>query len=187
MKKRLFVALDLPESITARIERLCSGLPHARWVPPEQLHLTLCFIGEVDGATFQDIREELSSVIFPPFAMRLDGMGFFPPRGKLRVIWVGVAKNESLHLLQHKICTRLTNYGVLLEKRKFAPHITIARLNNTPASKVARYLEEYSLFCTESFFVKEFRLYSSLLGQQGAIHTIEQEYGLNHTGDIAEQ
>ncbi|MBM9512319.1 RNA 2',3'-cyclic phosphodiesterase [Desulfogranum marinum] len=178
MKKRLFVALDLPESITARIESLCSGLPSARWITPEQLHLTLCFIGEVEGAAFHDIREELSHVITEPFSMRLDGMGFFPPRGKPRVVWVGVEKNEQLHLLHQKIYTCLTRAGVKLEKRKFAPHITIARLKNTPVSKVARYLEEYGLFCTEPFEVNNFRLYSSMLGRQGAVHNIEQEYGL---------
>ena len=179
MKKRLFVALDLPESITARIERLCCGLPYARWVTPEQLHLTLCFIGEVEGATFQGIREELAHVTCPPFSMRLDGMGFFPPRGKPRVVWLGVEKNEPLHRLQQKMYTRLTMSGVELEKRKFAPHITIARLKNTPAGKVARYLEEYGLFYTEPFEVDNFRLYSSVLGRQGAAHTIEQEYGLD--------
>ncbi|WP_319549473.1 RNA 2',3'-cyclic phosphodiesterase [Desulfogranum marinum] len=178
MKKRLFVALDLPESITARIEPLCSGLPSARWVSSEQLHLTLCFIGEVEGALFPDIREELSHVIAKPFSMRLDGMGFFPPRGKPRVLWLGVEKNEQLHLLHQKIYTCLTRLGVQLEKRKFAPHITIARLKNTPVSKVARYLEEYGLFCTEPFAVDNFRLYSSVLGRQGAVHTIEQEYRL---------
>ena len=180
MKKRLFVALDLPESIAVRVERLCSGLPHARWVTLEQLHLTLCFIGEVEGATFYDIREELSDVILEPFSMRLDGLGFFPPRGKPKVLWVGVEKNEQLHLLHQKIYTCLTRSGVQLEKRKFAPHITLARLKNTPVSKVARYLEEFGLFCTEPFIVDNFRLYSSVLGRQGAIHTIEQEYGLIH-------
>lgn len=177
MKKRLFVALDLPESITARIESLCSGLPSARWITPEQLHLTLCFIGEVDGAAFHDIREELSGVILEPFFMRLDGLGFFPPRGTPRVVWVGVEKNEQLQLLHQKIYTCLTRAGVKLEKRKFAPHITISRLKNTPATKVARYLEQYGLFCTEPFEVDNFRLYSSVLARQGAIHTIEQEYG----------
>ena len=181
------MALDLPESIKARVEPLCSGLPSARWVASDQFHLTLCFIGEVDGATFHDIREELFSVTFPPFAMRLDGMGFFPPRGKSRVVWLGVEENAQLHLLHQKIYTCLTRSGVQLEKRKFAPHITVARLKDTPASKVARYLEEYGLFCTEPFVVENFRLYSSMLGRKGAVHTIEQEYGLGRSEEKSSQ
>lgn len=145
---------------------------------PMQLHLTLCFIGAVDGALFHDISQALGEVVFKPFSMQLDGLGFFPPRGKPRVLWVGVQKNEELQRLHQKIYNRLTRIGVELEKRKFSAHITIARLRNTPAGKVARYLEANSFFCSEPFMVENFSLYSSVLRQQGAVHSVEQEYRL---------
>lgn len=144
----------------------------------EQLHLTLCFIGEVDGAVFHDIREALHQVSVPAFSIRLDGVGCFPPRGRPRVVWVGVEADERLHRLHQKIYTRLASLGLALERRKFAPHITIARLKSTATSKVARYLEECGLFSTEPFTVENYRLYSSVLGRQGAVHTVEEEYEL---------
>ncbi len=178
MQKRLFIALDLPEDIQERIRPLGCGLPNARWVPPEQMHLTLSFIGEVDGLTFHDIREALHEVAAPPLRLQLDGIGFFPPRGKPRVVWIGLTRNEALYNLQKKIHTRLLQLGLDMETRKYSPHITIARLNNTPPAKVGRYMEEYGLFRTRQFDVDRFILYSSILGRKGAMHLVEQEYQL---------
>jgi 2'-5' RNA ligase len=176
---RLFVAIDLPESVANRLEKICHGLPGARWVKPEQLHLTLRFIGEVDGGSFADIREILGSIKVDPFTMQLDGVGFFPPRGKPRVIWAGVAKNENLLLLQRKIeTTMVRQVGLDPEERKYSPHITLARLNNTPSSRVGRFMEEYGLFLSEPFTVERFLLYSSVLGKKGALHRMEAEYQL---------
>jgi 2'-5' RNA ligase len=69
---------------------LCCGLPDARWVLPEQLHLALCFIGEVSGTAFLDIRVALAELAAAPFALRLQGVGIFPPRGQPRVVWAGI-------------------------------------------------------------------------------------------------
>ncbi|PID72270.1 MAG: RNA 2',3'-cyclic phosphodiesterase [Desulfobulbus propionicus] len=178
MKKRLFVALDLPEQVAARVEPLCSGLPGARWVDAMQLHLTLCFIGEVEGSVFLDIVETLDEIELEPFFLQLDGLGFFPPRQKPRVLWIGVAPNEQLQRLQQKMYNRLTGIGLELEKRKFSPHITIARLRDTSSSKLAAYLEGNAMFCAEPFMVRQFTLYSSILRHQGAVHIVEQEYRL---------
>ena len=134
MNKRLFVAIDPPEEIREQLAGICCGLPDARWTPPHQLHLTLCFIGEVSGAAFLDIREALEEISTPPFTLRLQGVGFFPPRGQPRVVWAGIEKNESLLVLQRKITTRLFALGFEPENRKFFPHITLARLQQTPPS-----------------------------------------------------
>ncbi len=179
MNKRLFVAIDPPEEIREQLAGICCGLPDARWTPPHQLHLTLCFIGEVSGAAFLDIREALEEISTPPFTLRLQGVGFFPPRGQPRVVWAGIEKNESLLVLQRKITTRLFTLGFEPENRKFFPHITLARLQQTPPSRVGRYLEDHSLFASAAFAVDRFLLYSSVLGRKGASHTIEQWYGLS--------
>jgi 2'-5' RNA ligase len=76
---RLFIALDLPEDVTAGLERLCEGLPGMRWVEADQFHLTLRFIGEVDQGTFYEIGEALARVSHPPFELALTGLGQFPP------------------------------------------------------------------------------------------------------------
>lgn len=177
MNKRLFVAIDPPDGIRDQLSALCCGLPDARWTPPEQFHLTLCFIGEVDGSSFLDIREALAKVTFPAFALRLQSVGFFPPRGQPRVVWAGIEKSEPLLGLQRKIATRLFQLGFEPENRKFSPHITLARLHQTPASKVGKYLEVNGLFSGEPFMVDRFSLYSSALGRK-ATHFVEQSVPL---------
>ncbi|PIE72312.1 MAG: RNA 2',3'-cyclic phosphodiesterase [Deltaproteobacteria bacterium] len=175
-KKRLFVAIDLPEPVKERLKPLCWGLPGARWTDMHQLHLTLCFIGEVEGVVYLDVRQALGDIRFSSFSMQLDGLGFFPPRGRPQVVWAGVAPCERLKTLREKIYNRLLAEGVSLEKRKFVPHITLARLKNTPPKRAGLFLEEYGLFYSEPFTVKRFLLYSSVLGRKGARHTVEQEY-----------
>lgn len=176
MNKRLFVAIDPPPHIRDHLAMLCCGLPGARWTPPEQFHLTLSFIGEVDGSTFLDIREALAEMTVPPFSLHLQGVGFFPPRGQPRVIWAGVEKSQPLHHLQRKITTRLFHLGLEPDNRKFSPHITLARLQQTPAGKVGKYLQNNGMFRSQPFVVEQFILYSSLLGRSGALHQAEQHY-----------
>ena len=176
---RLFVAIDLPEAVKERLAMISCGLPGARWVKAEQLHLTMHFIGEVDGDRFLDIRDQLAEVSCGSFPMQLQGVGFFPPRKKPRVIWVGLGNNEQLIRLRNRIEAVLVRTGLAPEGRKFAPHITLARLNKTPASKVGSFLEQHSLFISPTFKINEFLLYSSVLNARGAKHYVEQEYPLN--------
>ncbi len=175
---RLFVAIDFPEPVREQLARISHGLPGARWVPPEQLHLTLRFIGEVEGSRALDLGQALAGVDSPHFDLQLQGVGFFPPRKKPRVVWVGVDKNDSLVRLRNRIESVLTGAGLEPEGRKFAPHVTLARLKNTPASRVGRFLEQYSMFYVPPFTVTEFRLYSSVLNARGARHFVEQVYPL---------
>lgn len=175
---RLFVAIDLPVMVREQLSTLCCGLPGARWVKAEQLHLTLRFIGDVDGSVFKQIREALSEVNCEPFSLQLKDIGFFPPRGKPRVLWVGIGKNEQLVRLRNRIESTLVRMGLPPEGRKFSPHITLARLKDTPGSRIGAYLAHNSLFATESFPVHEFYLYSSVLNAKGAKHYIEEAYPL---------
>lgn len=176
---RLFVAIDLPAAVTGRLSSLCCGLPGARWVGPDQMHLTLRFIGEVDGRELKRIREALSEVRCESFAMQLNGIGFFPPRGKPRVVWAGTSRNDLLVQLRNRVESTLVRSGLEPEGRKFSPHITLARLRNTPREKVAAYLTYNSMFTTEEFPVNEFLLYSSVLNSKGAKHYIEDAYPLS--------
>lgn len=175
---RLFVAIDLPSAIRERLALLCCGLPGARWVEPEQMHLTLRFIGDVDGAVMNRVREALAEVRADAFAMGLEGIGFFPPRGNPRVVWVGVRKCEPLLRLHHRVESVLVRSGLEPEERKYAPHITLARLKNTPVSRAGGYLAQHGMFATEDFPVREFLLYSSVLNSRGARHYIEEGYPL---------
>ena len=181
---RLFVAIDLPAAIRDQLAALCCGLPGARWVEPEQLHLTLRFIGEVDGGIMNRVREALAEVRAETFSLQLAGVGFFPPRGNPRVAWVGISKNELLLRLHHRVEAALIRAGFPPEERKYSPHITLALLKATPASRAGGYLAQHNLFATEEFPVREFLLYSSVLNSRGARHYIEAGYPLEDAGDI---
>jgi 2'-5' RNA ligase len=175
---RLFIAVDLPEVIRNSLGNMSFGIPGARWVDPQQIHLTVRFIGEVEGATFLDIKTVLEQVRLEPFSLALKGVGHFPPRGKPRVLWVGIEQSQPLQSLKKRIDTTLAGVGLEPEGRKFSPHITLARLKNSPVQKVANFLAGNGLFSQEPFEVSDFKLYSSTLTPKGAIHKVEQIYSL---------
>jgi len=175
---RLFTAIDLPAEARERVSGLCCGLPGAKWVDEEQIHLTLRFIGEVDGALFREINEALALVRSAPFTLELKGLGTFPPRKQPRVLWVGVEKNEALVRLRNRVETTLVGCGLAPEGRKFAPHITLARLRDPPLVRLTNFLAGNNLFGCEPFGVEEFHLYSSVLTPKGAIHQLEASYPL---------
>ena len=179
---RLFVAVDLPERIRDDVGSLYEAIPGARWTPDAQLHITLRFIGEVDGPAAARIDSALKTVAFAPFTLRLKSTGFFPPRGCPRILWCGIAQSEPLVALQKQTERALTAKAAIPpEARKFSPHITIARLNDSPDEKLAAFLSTNALFETEEFMVSEFSLYSSLLKRGGAVYTKESTYQqLNH-------
>lgn len=175
---RLFVAIDLPPDIAARLQGFCYGVPGARWVQPEQMHLTLRFIGEVDGGIFRDIGEGLGSITTEGFAVQVKGLGVFPPRKTPRVLWAGITPVEEVCALRKRIDNVLLGMGLAPEGRKYFPHITLARLHDTPLARLSRFLAGNGLFATEAFPISEFHLYSSQLTFKGAVHTIEASYSL---------
>ncbi|PWB76170.1 RNA 2',3'-cyclic phosphodiesterase [candidate division GN15 bacterium] len=180
---RLFVAIDLPPEIKDRLLALSGGVPGARWLTAAQLHLTLKFVGEVDGGVFQDIVDALGEVTAEPFDLTLKGVGHFPPRREPEVLWVGVDKNERLVQLRNRVEASLARIGLARETRKFAPHVAIARLRDAHLERVARYLAENSLLTLEAFPVTEFALFSSVLASEGAQHQIEAVYRLHSNGN----
>jgi 2'-5' RNA ligase len=175
---RLFVGIDLPSDVADQLVRISNGLPGARWLNPEQLHLTLRFIGEVDGGVFADARGALDTVDMHPFELSLKGVGFFPPRGRAETLWVGIEKSEPLLLLHQKIETALSHSGIQKEQRKFVPHIAIARIRETHANRLGPYIVANSLFETSPLWVDSFHLYTSHLSSSGASYSIEHSYPL---------
>ena len=176
---RLFIAIDLPKKVKDELAIISFGLPQARWVPPEQIHLTLRFIGEVDGALFQDLKSCLESVNGSSFPLTLNGLGCFPPRRDPQVLWVGIEKSVELLKLRKKVDSCLYKLGIAPEQRKFSPHITLARTRKTPLSRVTHFLSNHALFRLPEFTVSNFHLYSSILTPKGALHRHEAEYLLD--------
>ena len=175
---RLFVAIDFPEAVRERLATLAGGVPGARWVPAEQIHLTLRFIGEVDRGRFDDIAEALAGIDARGFPARVKGVGHFPPRGAPRVLWAGIEDGAGPTHLHGKIEAVLARLGVAPDRRKFHPHVTLARLRGAPLGRVRDFLAMHAGFASEPVAVSTFHLYSSLLGAGGAIHRIEASYAL---------
>jgi RNA 2',3'-cyclic 3'-phosphodiesterase len=175
---RLFVGVELPEDVRERLASLCAGIPGARWVPPENLHLTLRFIGEVSGGEADDIYHALTSVRPRSFDITLSGVGHFETGSEVRAVWVGVERNAELVALRDRIESTLVRIGLPPEGRRFTPHVTLARLKDTPPQRVSTFLAHNALFRAGPIAVEHFTLFSSFLQGSGAIHTPEADYPL---------
>lgn len=174
---RLFTALALPDAVARPMMLLQAGVPGARWQRREQLHLTLRYIGEVDGALANDIDEMLAGVEAPSFTLELKGVGSFGDKNP-RDLWAGVAPSGALIHLNRKIESALQRLGLKPEERKFTPHVTLARLKNAPRGAVMDYLTDHALYASGPFAVTAFALFSSKLTSDGSLYRVEREYGL---------
>ena len=181
---RLFVAIELPIAVKQHLSLLLCGVPGAKWVEPGHMHITVRFIGEVDGGALEDIVGALSRVKVGPFQIHLKGVGHFPPRQDPQTLWVGVEKSEGLSLLRSRVESALARAGLRRERRKFHPHVRLAHLKNSKLSKVATFLSQHALFEIAPFEANEFCLYSSQLGSNGAFHYPEAVYKLSTKGVV---
>src|SRR5260370_33695015 len=109
---RLFVALPVPEEIADALLALQSGVPDARWIAPENFHVTLCFAGEVHGAIMRDLEEELSDIAGPRFAMALAGVEQFSSRKQPRALVATVERSDRLDGLQQQVSTAAPHLGI---------------------------------------------------------------------------
>lgn len=175
---RTFIALQLDDSIRARLNELGRTIPGARPVPPEQIHLTLRFIGDIDNALFHDVRSALADVEAEAPTLSIRGVGHFPPRGAPRVIWTGVEPLAALLAVRSAINRVLAGIGIGAEERNYHPHVTIARLKNSSIGRVADFLTSNSLLQSPPFTVTSFTLFTSTLTAKGAIHRIAADYPL---------
>jgi 2'-5' RNA ligase len=176
---RLFAALDLPWSLRERLALMAgSGIPGARWVPPENYHLTLRFIGETPGYRAEDIDHALAALAARSFALTLVGVGIFAKAGRGSSLWAGVERNPALEHLRSKIETALQRCGLEPERRRFQPHITLARLDSPSEGKLAAFVQANNLFRAGPVPMEHFTLFSSRLGKDQAVYTAEVEYPL---------
>ncbi len=175
---RLFIAIDIPETIRKEVQGMGRSIPNARPVPGDQLHLTLKFIGEVEGSKFLDIQEILEKITQPKFSLCLKGVDTFPPRGTPRILWAGVEPVKSAIALRNSIERELAAINIPREKKKYTPHLTLARLRNSPIPALQQFLAGNAFLQTSVFPIETFNLYSSQLSQKGAIHTLKSSYSL---------
>ena len=175
---RLFVALALPADVAFALSMIGGGIHGARWEPQDKLHLTLRYIGEVDGGMTKRVTAALRSVAVDPFNLAIKGVGHFPPRGSPRSVWAGVDDKASVTALHEEIEDALAPLDIEPDRRNFAPHVTLARLKGAPDHEVAEFLTRNALLSSESFLVDRFSLWSSIRHPAGSRYQIEREYPL---------
>ena len=174
---RLFLALALPDEVVPSLAAIQRGIPGARWQSREQLHLTLRFIGEVDGRGADAIDDLLSTIAAPKFSLELHGVGEFGG-DRPEAVWAGVRPNEDLLHLQRKLDTGLRRLGHASGEHKYTPHVTLARLRGAARGPVLDWLTDHALFPGSPFAVSAFILYSSVLTADGSIYRAEKAYWL---------
>jgi RNA 2',3'-cyclic 3'-phosphodiesterase len=176
---RLFVAINLPEDVKETLANVCFGVPGARWVPKDQMHLTLRFIGDADSALLDDIADALDNVNASTFNLALHGTGYFPPRRKPTVLWTGIIPCPELIDLRDSVEDRMKELGLPDEERKYHAHVTLARLGaNAPLDQITAFLSATGLLKTEPFSITEFHLYNSTLTPDGPVYDIIESFDL---------
>jgi RNA 2',3'-cyclic 3'-phosphodiesterase len=175
---RLFVGLGLPVELAGRLAAMASGIPGARWVEARNLHVTLRFIGEVEEGVAHDIHDALVELAEPAFELGLDGFDAIGSRRRAHSLVVAVERSAPLVHLRDKIESAVVRLGLPPEPRKFAPHITLARLKDAPASRIQSFISHHSPLQGGPFPVNHFTLFRSHLSRNGAEYEAMAEYGL---------
>jgi 2'-5' RNA ligase len=182
---RIFVAVDLPVDHAAALQRLHDADLPARWVPSDQYHVTLRFLGDVDEERTRRVMNELESIDLPAFQLGGEGLDVFPSRRRPRVVVAHVNEEPGLMTLQQQIEEIASGMGFDEDRKPFNPHVTFARLQEAAPRDVRAYMARHSDFKIEAFSAEQFRLYKSELGSDGAVHSVLQRYPLRTSGPVA--
>ena len=175
---RLFTGLEIPADVGFALSLKRGGLSGARWIDPENYHITLRFIGDVDGKTADEVVDSLDRLSNSlQFSIRLTHLGTFGG-DKPRALYAGVEPSEALSRLQAAQERVLQRAGLPPEGRKFVPHVSLARLRGTAAADVARFIAEAPRFEPLSFVPARFVLFSSRDSVGGGPYLVEQSYPL---------
>jgi 2'-5' RNA ligase len=172
--KRLFVAIDLPESVRQSLVRLNPGIRGARWLPAEQMHLTLSFLGPVDASREEKFQAKLSAIRWSAFFLPVTRLGTFPAKGRPNIIWIGVgAGHPHLFQLHKRVQEAALAAGLEPELRPWHPHISLARCREVSGESVRPFLKAHADFDAGMIHVESFCLNSSVLTPAGSVYTPE--------------
>jgi 2'-5' RNA ligase len=181
---RLFIGLEIPENVGQTLSLLRGGLPGARWIDPENYHLTLRFIGDIEMRLAHEIVLMLGRVNRRPFDIKLDGLTSFGGK-KPRAIVASVAPSPSLLELQAELERLMQRVGLEPEGRKYTPHVTLARLRDSSSRQVADYLAARGFLRSPAFHVERFVLFSSRASVGGGPYVIEDAFALEEPSRVA--
>jgi 2'-5' RNA ligase len=174
---RLFTGLEIPDDVAFDLDLMRGGISGARWIDRESYHLTLRFIGDIEEGLAREISYELDGVEAKPFQLRLTGCGVFGGN-KPHTLYASIEESTELRRLQsihERICQAL---GLPPEPRKFAPHVTLARLKDPDLQALHRFIASHNLYKSRVFEVARFVLFSSRPSRGGGPYAVEESYRL---------
>ncbi len=174
---RLFTGLELPAALAEHLADLAVPLAGARWIAPEDMHITLRFAGDIDNPTAREFHDALAAIDEPAFPLRLSGFGAFGGQ-QPRSLWAGVAESPWLETLAQANARTARNAGHTPEERGFKGHLTLGRLRGTRPESVARVLEQLGAFESAPFQVERFVLFSSRPTVGGGPYVAEDTFDL---------
>lgn len=178
-KIRAFIAIEIPAEIRTKISELQNSLKayggRVSWTKPDNIHLTLKFLGDTEEKIIDEIAAGLQQAVqnTPCFTITVQGTGAFPNFKRPRVIWIGAkSEGDQLQKLASQIHDCMTNFGFEKEKRRFSAHLTLARVKDARGIEpIMEKLRSYDQFVAGTFDVKELYLIKSELHPAGAIYT----------------
>lgn len=178
---RLFAGLAIPREILPDIEAARGGVESAHWQRDDQLHLTLAFIGEVPRKTAREVEDALAGIYFDPFDLALQGVGVFGKPGQPKTLWLGVENRNPLIFLHEKIVNALDRIDVETERRKFKPHVTVARFRRRASARIGDWLTNNEVLHSRATSIDHFTLFSSERTSEGSFYRVESEiYAAGH-------
>jgi 2'-5' RNA ligase len=180
---RAFIPIELPEEMQTRLKQVISHLKEnlpelqVRWVPAQNIHLTLKFLGDVSDANYEILTKILAAeaATHKSFVFSIGGLGAYPNNRRPRVIWVGVEAPNDMLMLQRGIDAETARLGYASEKRKFTPHLTLGRVSRNASARdirtISQVLEKSEVGFLGVARVEEICLYRSELKPGGAVYT----------------
>lgn len=174
---RLFVGIPMPDQVAERLIAISGGIPGARWVARENYHLTLRFLGDTECHQAEDMISALSRIEMPRVSLRFQGLGLFGDKRRQRQLYADVAPSPELLHLNMKIEQIAQRAGYEPERRRFHPHVTVARMRNPDKRRLDQYLAANACFTLPAFEVDGFTLFRSHLASEGAIYEPIAEFG----------
>src|SRR6201985_465805 len=175
---RLFAGLEIPAEIGQTLSNLRGGLPGARWIDPENYHVTLRFIGDIDGMSANEIASILFRINRKPFDVTVQGLSSFGGR-KPRAVVANIVPSKPLIELQAELERMMQRIGLDPGGRKFTPHVTLARLHDASSWDVADSLSVRGYFPSKVFTADRFVLFSSRASTGGGPYVVEDSYDLS--------
>ena len=176
---RLFVGLDLPDDLRGPLGAMAGGVPGAKWVPARNYHVTLRFVGDVPAHVCEEVDHALAGLRGRAFDLTLAGVGTFSRAGREVALWAGVNREPALDHLQGKVETALQRAGLPPERKRWTPHVTLARLDNADPARLAAFVQARNLLRAGPVRIGHFTLFSSILNKEASAYTAEVEYELS--------